>query len=104
MKSWKHWPYWLKGGVIGTIFGLLFYTFLGESCNRLSCLILSYGPGLLMVKFLVFISVITPDQFTGSSVFWDTMVVVSWTLLGIIVGLIVSYIKSIKNSKFQNLR
>ncbi len=102
--NWKHWPYWLRGGVLGAIAGLLFYMFLGESCDTLECYIFSYGPGLLVVKFLVFISIINSEQFTDSLIFWHVVIVIGWTLCGIVVGLLFGYIKSIrKHSQFQNL-
>jgi hypothetical protein len=97
MKFWKNWPYWLKGGVVGGGVGILSAFLGGESCHQLVCIIFSYGPALILVKFLVFTSLISTEQFTGSLIFWYTMLIASWTLCGTIVGLIMSYIKSRKS-------
>ncbi len=97
--SWKKWPYWFRGGVIGGgatfAFGILLYT----------CTWLTPAGGFLCLPFLFF-SPLFPitqlfDSF-GLHFFPFDFLVVSigaWFLFGAFVGALVRHIKRKRASK-----
>lgn len=113
MKSWTHWPYWLKGGVIGggsTLLSVL----LGYSCE----FFLTGDSSLLCGAFIV-ISPIYPVSwlmyitgpiwgpifhydytwlFAGSLYEIIIISVIFWFIVCAVIGALVSYIK-IKKSQ-----
>ncbi|MDO8482896.1 MAG: hypothetical protein Q7S86_03705 [bacterium] len=104
MKSWKHWPYWLRGGVIGGTVEVLFSGFLGEACNSLGCLIGSYGPLIFVLKLLEFMSVPVVDfDFSSFSVLGRVLIFLTWFLYGAVIGLLVGYIKSKRKSSIPQV-
>lgn len=105
MKSWKHWPYWLKGGVIGGGVAVLF-VFLYLPCEQaalrtfresgggadftdLKCLSLEWPMLPIQIVIPSFI-----NTFSGA-----TLIVVSillWSFIGSLIGVLISRIKSKK--------
>jgi len=112
MKSWKQWPYWLKGGVIGGGVAFLFY-FLLYGCFFATSIDLKPGEVGSTYYCLVFfvISPIYPvglllnllgPIFDYSSGFVEAyapiLSIPIWFIIGSIVGALVGYIK-IKKSR-----
>lgn len=114
--SWKHWPYWLKGLIIGTLIGLLLL-FYSDYCSKQQKLLYpedmyaslrcpwlyTEGPGLLFSVVLYHAGVSGfLGSFSDSFAFEKAMIVIGWSLCGIIVGLLIEYVKSRrKNSTFK---
>ena len=81
--------------MIGGTVELLFSGFLGEACSSLTCLILSYGPELFVFKLLNLVSLVNGDQLiSGFSSLGHFIIFITWVLYGIVIGLLVGYIKS----------
>ena len=97
MKSWKHWPYWLRGGVIGGGVTLV-SVFLVYSCDLLDtstgsffCLI----PLVLSPMFPFVWLVDTNSQLSAlPGIFLPIISIVGWFLIGSLLGVLVEYIKS----------
>ena len=103
--NWKHWPYWLKGGVIGggvTIISVaLFY----------SCTLLDTSHGSFLCLPFLFISPMFPFailfdkldqifQYQLPFILLPVVSIVSYFIIGSLVGSLIGYIKS-KNKVAQ---
>ncbi|MDO8590678.1 MAG: hypothetical protein Q7R65_01730 [bacterium] len=96
--NWKHWPYWLRGGVVGAVFVLL------SSILSFSCLYLFTSPGswgLGCVPFEIpWIPFWFIPNFTSLPLIsYEVIVGGSWFLLGSLVGAFVGFIKSKKSTQ-----
>ena len=111
MKSWKHWPYWLRGGVIGGGAALLFYLLL-NGCSLLAGI--GLGPGEVGFTYycLVFyvVSPIFPagwllsfllPAFGYSSGFVEAyapiLSVPAWFIGGVFIGVLIDFLKNKKS-------
>ncbi|GEM_PF-2054554 len=101
MKSWKHWPYWLRGGVIGggvTIADIL----LLSSCNFITSGHSTFGCGLVYVVFGPLWPVALLIKYFGfvfpSERVLIIIAVVTWFTVGAVVGTLTSFVKKKKSS------
>ena len=98
--NWKHWPYWLRGGVIGggvtLVSVFLFY----------SCILLDTSHGSFLCLPFLFISPMFPfiDLFDTNPYFhalpvysMEVTSIVIYFISGSLLGLLVGYIKKKKN-------
>lgn len=99
MKSWKHWPYWLKGGVIGGGVAVLF------SILSFSCLYFLTSPGSwgfeclpFALPFLPIINFLFrfPATYSFPSVIITVIEIALYFTAGSLLGVLVYYIKSKK--------
>jgi len=113
MSFWKKIPYWLKGGAVGAIIGLLLL-FYGNYCSEtkisqypeneyasLKCpWLIIEGPGLLLLVIIQQTPGINNifGSFENSLVFEKILTVTGWILIGIVVGFFYDYKKS-RNKK-----
>ena len=101
MKFWQNWPYWLKGGAIGagiTVASIVLVygcDFVDTSSNSFVCLIpLVVGP-LFPFAWLMD----NNPQLSNLPVFFlPVIALVSWFIVGSIIGWFVGYLKSGKNT------
>ncbi len=97
MKSWKQWPYWLKGGLVGggiaTLFALLF-----DLCT--SGVMGDIGYGCVYFLAFQFFPLTWFSNFMGSlwnlyyPSLWEGIVV--WFIIGSLIGLLVDILKKRK--------
>lgn len=94
MKSWKHWPYWLRGGVIGGGVALSFAFISPFFCVPLGfiCLILSV-PTLPLFPF---VEVLALNSDNLLRVIVPAITATVWFIAGSVTGSLVSYIHSKK--------
>lgn len=100
--NWKKWPYWLKGGVIGAVAGII-SLFLGDWCSSsqlskmpgndladFGCLIF-YGPGLLLGLASIWFPQ-APD-FLSLPFVSNISDIVMWFITGALIGGIAGFFK-----------
>jgi len=100
--AWKDWPYWLKGGLIGIVVGILWLfmgMFIGNSFKVCISINQSVPPpacNLLIIFYIpaVFLGILgLSDQGIVTGIILTAVI---YFVLGSIIGLIVSKIKSKK--------
>ncbi|MDO8482894.1 MAG: hypothetical protein Q7S86_03695 [bacterium] len=102
MKSWKHWPYWLRGGVIGggvtLLFVVLFYScgLFDTDSESFFCLpFIIVSPSF---PFAILFDKLNPIfQYQLPFIIMPVVSVLSWFIFGSFVGLLVGHIKRKKN-------
>lgn len=100
--NWKNWPYWLRGGVIGSIAGIV-SLLLGDWCSSsllakmpgndladFRCLIF-YGPGLLLGLAPIWFPQ-APD-FLSLPFVSNISDIAMWFIAGALIGGITSFFK-----------
>lgn len=110
--SWKHWPYWLRGGVIGGGVALIFYL-LAYSCFWLttrnllpgevglsySCLIFFIVSPIYPVAWLLsFLEPVFSYSWTFAEAYAPILSIPVWTVVGGVVGSIIENRKLRKKS------
>ena len=95
MKSWKQWPYWLRGGVIGGGITLLSYV-LSISCLYFLTSTDSWGLECLpfAIPWIPFWFVPDLTSLSLSSVNYGIIVVAIWFLAGSVIGATWNHIKN----------
>ncbi|MDO8590679.1 MAG: hypothetical protein Q7R65_01735 [bacterium] len=99
--NWKHWPYWLKGGVIGggiTIISIIIVYSCGLFDSDYFCLVpLFFSPMYLVVALLDNLE--SFFNITISFEIWMLISVVIWFAIGSFIGSLVGFIKSKKSTQ-----
>ena len=95
--NWKHWPYWLRGGVIGGGVVLLFHTL------SFSCLYFFTFPGSWGLECFPFAIPWIPFWFIPNftslpMISYEAIVFFAWFALGALVGIFFKHIQP-KNKK-----
>ena len=102
--SWKHWPYWLKGGIISAVIGLFFFA-LAERCGHSAAIsgnedfrcIPLLGPAFLLAVVVGIIPGLKPLlHFIPDVMLYLILIVVAWFLSGAMIGALIGYKKSKK--------
>lgn len=94
MRFWKHWPYWLRGGVIGggvaVVAGILSSFF----CAPLGffCFILSI-PTIPLFPFVEELALLSNNLL---KVVIPTTTIIMWFFVGSLLGLFVNFVKNKK--------
>ena len=93
MKSWKHWPYWLKGGVIGGGF-IVLARLLAFGCD--SCVFLSYP--LILTSWLITmiggdLGFFLVSYFPFSPLIIIAADIILWFLTGALFGFLIGSLK-----------
>ena len=103
MKNWfKSKPYWLKGGIIGVIFGVFFIILAIFRLIDFLIILSVYIVGLFIIQHCITVSYFlrfdntTYDCFLFSIVFWISI----GAILGIVLGLIYGKIRTKARNKY----
>ncbi|KKU78195.1 MAG: hypothetical protein UY03_C0002G0021 [Parcubacteria group bacterium GW2011_GWA2_47_64] len=101
MKFWKHWPYWLRGGII-TVGITIVDILLMYSCDLFTSGYSSLGCGLVFAVFgpifPLFLFSESFGPFPISTEVFMMIGVIVWFIIGSLVGLLIGYIKSKKKN------
>lgn|SRR4030042_639069 len=97
--SWKNWPSWLKGGVIGGIFSIMYYFFffITQMLMLDSGLGIIFYPLLPLVHFIMFITMFDKN-FIGTCVFIILFLFLIF-LYGFIIGSLITFFIAKINSR-----
>jgi hypothetical protein len=102
MKSWKKWPYWLKGGVIAGGITLV-SIFLAYGCDLLDTSTESFFclPTLVISPMFPFVWLIdiNPQLSKLPGIFLPIISVIGWFLIGSLIGELVKRTKSEKKNR-----
>jgi len=110
MKPWKDWPYWLKGGVIGIVVGVMIsiLNIIPAMFFKIPVLVIFFWGILLMIFMLIFCGIALPaTNFGGgilgtcetrlplyfSAVLSAVIIVGFWFGIGAVIGWITGKIK-----------
>ncbi|KKU58632.1 MAG: hypothetical protein UX81_C0020G0016 [Parcubacteria group bacterium GW2011_GWA2_47_12] len=98
MKSWKQWPYWLRGGVIGGGVALLTIIATPVFCSSPNIVCVFFEIPILPIYPLLALLFPFFDSFSlelhhSYFSFFSTVVMISWFIVGSILGALIGYIK-----------
>jgi len=99
--NWKKWPYWLRGGVIGGVIGILPLVAILFCSFGFGCVSLFLAP-LFPIRVLIgFSDPIFHYNWTFTEGYAPIINIILWFFTGSLVGALVGYIKSRKKNSVQ---
>ena len=85
--GWKEWPLWVKGGVIGVVYGLI-TSFAFSSCSGgLGCFFLVLPTSILIINFLNL-----PEFILNNEIWVRLTYIILHTILTVVIGAIIGLI------------